>query len=1028
MTAPPPYLRSPVEIGRARDTLARANATPPAAAGTLALAATWAAFDDTYLRHLVPPPEVPRAFNTSFEGCPVHGRAFFTYGNYSWRFDPFTAPWKLTCPVGGEVYPSNDFAGFLAGRLQDRRLLTGPYADDGWGWQPPAGGHKHWFVAYYCHWLWRDHIIPATLALARAYLLTGEGRYAHKAGVLLARIAQDYPRMDHNRQSRYATEFAPTYTGKIINAIWETGTARDLAEAWDAVSLAVQADVNLGADAVALIERDLLREALAAIPQRRILGNYGMHQETAVYLALALGDPDQAAATVRDLLQGWPGMDGYQYEGISAVLANLFSAEGISYETAPGYASIASELLPTVIAPLRRLQALAPPSATPDALTAYLPRLAALVTWPSRLVCLGQWTPAIGDSGAAAAPAIIDVSRQALHAAYDATQHPDIAARLATLPSGDEANQRFADLFAETLPVLATNGQPAAPTSDVLTDYGLAILRSGVGVNATALTVHYGRANAGHAHADRLNLEFYGAGRKLIPDLGYPQFAADDKQAGAWDRNTGNHSLVVVDGQSQPSRNGGGLRLFARSSWLQAVSADAPAYPQAERYERTTLLIGDGERGPAYAVDLFHVYGGRRHDYRLHGPDLPYTTDGIAFEPERPGTLAGPEIPLGELWDDPPLEQPTRSRSFATYAGCGDSFLYGVQTAQPPRGPWQVRWGTDDGLRLHLPPTDATQIFLAWGDAPKRPGNPERVRYIIVRHEGATNTLESTFTAILEPVVGGSAIQSVERLQAGPPDQVALRVTHEDGSDVILAADNDYRLETPEFQLDGRLAVVRYDRAGAVRAAYLGGRSVQAPGVALQTAGPLRGTITSVAAGGQEVIVTLAHPTSTPAALAAELTGTVFAVGGNQQRALVVAADMVGNQSLRLQLDRPAMVGQLAIETVLGSAIATRTSLYPPFQGHTDIGRHLEGTWLLTDATIHRVATIQARHPAGHTLALTAPVGDRLPPGAVATLLAWHIGADVTVTPAAWWDAAGWEEGGAAAPDSGSPASRPHST
>src|SRR6185312_12076654 len=107
-----------------------------------------------------------------------------------------------------------------------------------------------------------------------AYLLTGKDGYAHKAGVLLARIAEDYPRMDHNRQSRYATEFVPSYTGKIVNAIWETGTARDLAEAWDAVSMAVPTDAALGADAVTLVERDLLHEALAAIPQRRILGNY----------------------------------------------------------------------------------------------------------------------------------------------------------------------------------------------------------------------------------------------------------------------------------------------------------------------------------------------------------------------------------------------------------------------------------------------------------------------------------------------------------------------------------------------------------------------------------------------------------------------------------------------------------------------------------------------------------------------------------------------------------------------------------
>lgn len=1003
VTAHPPLLRTAEEIARARDRLERLPAARVVAERTLALADRWVAFSDASLRAIVPPPEVPRAFNTSFEGCPIHGRALFAYGNYSWRFDPFAAPWKLTCPVGGETYPSNDFAAFLASGLHDRRLLTGPYADDGRGWQPPTGDHKHWFVAYYCHWLWQDHLIPATLALARAYLLTANEAYAHKAGVLLTRIAEDYPRMDINRQSRYAAEFVPSYTGKIVNAIWETGTARDLAEAWDAVNQVVLADAALGADAVALVERDLLREALAAIPQRRILGNYGMHQQTAAYLALALGDPDQAATTIRNLLLGWPGMDGFQYEGIPAVLANLFGAEGISYETAPGYASIPSNMLPALLEPLRRLQDLTAGPALPHVLAEQMTRLAALVTWPARLVCLGQWTPAIGDSGTAAAPSVTDVSREALRAVYEQTGDAAVAARLRAMAKDGAAFQQYGDLFAGELPDLAATTEPAPLESDVLTDYGLAILRSGAGRCATALTVHYGRANAGHAHADRLNLEFFGAGRKLIPDIGYPQFAADDKRANAWDRNTGNHTLVVVDGQAQPSRNGGDLLLFARSPWLQVVAANAPAYLHATHYQRTTLLVGDGASGPAYAVDLFHVRGGRRHDYRLHGPDLPLQAEDVAFGPELPGTLAGPDIPLELLWDDPALERPDRTRSFGTYAGCGDSFLYGIQMAQTPSDTWRLRWGADDGLRVHLPPSDAAQAFLAWGDVPRRPGNPERLHYLILRHDGASDTLESTFAAVLEPVVGVPAIQAVERLDSGGPGAVALRVTHGEGNDTILIADPEHVLQAAGFRLVGRLAVVRADRAGAPYAAYLSGRSLQGPGIAFTSTAPLRGTIGGVDAEGREVVIDLQEPPAAPDVVARGLTGTVFAVEGNHQCALILSADPVGAQALRLRLDRTALVGRLTIEVVHGATITTRTTLYPPFGGRDDIGRHLEGTWLAANRATCRLEAISIRPPQGHTLKLDASVDDAFVPNAVVTLLAWHVGAAVTLTPAVWW-------------------------
>ncbi len=1007
MTAHASRLRTPEEIGRARERLQMSPAARRVMVTILALATRWAAIDDATLRGMVPPPEAPRAFNTSFEGCPIHGRELFVHGNYSWRFDPFAAPWKLVCPVGGEVYPSNDFAAFLAGGLRDRRLLSGPYADDGWGWAPPAGKHKHWFVAYYCHWFWKDHLIPAVLSLGRAYLLTAAPRYAHKAGVLLTQIARDYPRMDHNRQSRYAAEYVPSYTGKIVNAIWETATARDLAEAWDAVSLAVAEDAALGPESVDLVERCLLREALLAIPQRRILGNYGMHQETALYLALALGDPEQAAATARDVLSGWPGMDGFQYEGVLAVLANLFSAEGISYETAPGYCSIPSELLPKLVLPLERLSALAGANAKDPAPADQTARLTALVQWPPRLVCLERWTPAIGDSGGAAPSAIVDVSAAALRAVYRQTHEPDLAARLRARGTGDDGFQQFEDLFAEPLPTgAAEQATPAASASDVLTDYGLAILRAGAGTTATALSFHYGRANAGHAHADRLNVEFFGGGRKLVSDLGYPQFAAEDKTANAWDRNTGNHALVVVDGRRQTSQNGGELLLFASSPWLQAVAANAPAYAyhQVDRYERTALLIGEGVHNPAYVVDVFRVHGGSRHDYRLHGPDLSCRAEGITFGDELPGTLAGSDIPLGRLWDDPALEEPDRTRSFGSYEGSGDSFLYGIQQAQPALEPWQVCWGDGAGLAVHVVPSDYTQAFLAWGDVPRRPGNPARFRYLVLRREGAA-PLSSTFATVLEPLVGGPVIRTVNRLDTGKEGQLALRITHSGGSDVVLATDPGVPLEVAGLMLAGRLAVVRFDAAGAVHAAYLCGQSLRVPGVALQAHGPLRGVISGMDRAGQQLEITLAGVVRVTDALPAQLAGTVVSIAGNHQQALVRSAVRIGERTVRLMLDRGAPVGQLAVDAVTGTTVTTRTTLYPAFRGRDDIGRYLEGAWLQADGITRRVRLARMRPPQGHTLELDAALD--CSSGTTATLLAWDHGAEVRLEPAVWWSGVG---------------------
>ena len=102
--------------------------------------ARWTKMPDQSLLRMIPPPQVPRAFNSSFDGCPVHGTDLFKFGNYSWIMDPFKRPWKLKCPVGGEEYPSNDFQAFLDSGLQDRSLLTGDNPDDGWGWKRPGRG------------------------------------------------------------------------------------------------------------------------------------------------------------------------------------------------------------------------------------------------------------------------------------------------------------------------------------------------------------------------------------------------------------------------------------------------------------------------------------------------------------------------------------------------------------------------------------------------------------------------------------------------------------------------------------------------------------------------------------------------------------------------------------------------------------------------------------------------------------------------------------------------------------------------
>src|SRR5256885_6521657 len=88
----------------------------------------------------------------------------------------------------------------------------------------------------------------AVQALGRAYLLTGDRKYAHKALVLLHRFAGVYPEMDYEPQSRYGTmmrAMGQRYPGKLVYNTWETDLITYLCEAYDACWDTIDGDEQL---------------------------------------------------------------------------------------------------------------------------------------------------------------------------------------------------------------------------------------------------------------------------------------------------------------------------------------------------------------------------------------------------------------------------------------------------------------------------------------------------------------------------------------------------------------------------------------------------------------------------------------------------------------------------------------------------------------------------------------------------------------------------------------------------------------
>ncbi len=180
---------------------------------------------------------------------------------YEWIADALGRPWKMQCPRCQEFFPKNDFEKFYRSGLNvqgifeparaDRSLLFNVEhpnvgdplhsfgVDDGEGY---VAGEQRWrFIgAYLIYGQWKQAIVNGIRQLAAAYLVSGEPAYAHKAGVLLDRVADLYPTFDFGKEGvMYEGPPSAGYVSTWHDACVEV---HDLALAYDAIFEAISRD------------------------------------------------------------------------------------------------------------------------------------------------------------------------------------------------------------------------------------------------------------------------------------------------------------------------------------------------------------------------------------------------------------------------------------------------------------------------------------------------------------------------------------------------------------------------------------------------------------------------------------------------------------------------------------------------------------------------------------------------------------------------------------------------------------------
>ncbi|MCX6954541.1 MAG: heparinase II/III family protein [Verrucomicrobia bacterium] len=833
-------------------------------------------------------------------GCLVCGDKISAHGNYPYQPDCEQETWKLTCPSCKSVFPTNDFGRFYRSGLDehgvfdpakaDRTLLFNTEhpdpadplhkfgVDDGLGYID-AKGRAHRFIGYYAwkHWTW---LYDGTRALAEAFVLTGDRGYAHKAAVLLDRIADLYPSLDwkpYGDLGWYHSD-GGRRRGKIEGAIWETFVVTKLAEAYDAILSGTVGDAALDAFLagqarryrlpgrkgtrdlfVENVDTGLLRCAYHAVLAGQIAGNEGMHQLTVATCALAL---NTAPETTRWLDWLFAPKGG----AIPGLLLERFDRDGLSDEGAPSYAALWGRSFADVALRIGDY----PGYERRDAFTKF-PAFRSIFDATLRMAVLDRAVPNLGDSGVTGSVSAAPMTAEFIALGYRLTRDPGLAGA-AWRANGSTAKGLGRDIFAADPEALGREIERVAATAasrtrppggELMTGFGLALLESGQGPDGVGLAVNYGRT-LNHAHLDQLNFDLFAHGHWLAPDHGYPEFATSWPQRDAWTINTLSHNTVFVDGAAQGRNWGGKVRLHARMPGLAVVQLEAKsAYPQVQDYTRTLLLIDApaGASGGAYVVDLFHVQGGRDHVYSFHGPPGEVATTGVELVAQASGTYAGAKVPFAAPAGKFPL---------------GYSYLYNVKKAQRPAGPVTIDWKMSAGrrglqpsdgvhLRLHvLAPCD--DLALAQGDPPQnKPGNPRRLDYVLLHRAGPE--LESTFISVLEPYRDRPTVKSVSRLAAEGARAVALRVELADGTvdRILFNPSGDAPLKVDGgVSLTGELGYVRESAGKPATATLVHGRELTHPSGRLTSAGEITGRVVAMnreLAGGGWLIVDAVLPT-----------------------------------------------------------------------------------------------------------------------------------------------------------------------
>jgi hypothetical protein len=501
------------------------------------------------------------------------------------------------------------------------------------------------------------------------------------------------------------------------------------------------------------------------------------------------------------------------------------------------------------------------------------------------------------------------------------------------------------------------------PESEHHPGWGLSILRRGTGDAKLAALLSTGSSVDGHTHVDHLNLAFFARGHEQVTDIGYA-VSGDKIQNTWWRGSAASHNTVIVDGRNQTRSHRGQLVAWADTPHVTlAQHRDPGPYPHLKDYRRTIVLVGDGgDHAPGYLLDVFHVVGGRMHDYLLHAqapsdesPEAVFSTAGL---------------------DITPLDAPRKALELTPDARAGEGYEHiRIAASGSTAGTYEARWQTQSHprsvLRCIRLPMEEEQVFVGRAPGYRRDkagihNSTRQLTKLICRREAAAD-LASAFVSVIEAHGDVPAIRKARRLEVTGNvgnHPVAVEITTTRGVDVILVARAPGHMTVPAWQIDtdARIAAVSLSQTGHPLAMTL------VEGTSLR-AGDRRISCEQAAVSGHVI----GHPdglATTPfrevnAGILTDIPAEQLRVGqrlyvdhGGHGHSTYTVTELkaVAPDRPQLTLDRSCRerIGQLAGITEQGRVLVPDTGL-PPTNPDTGSCRRFAGMWIRTAGQWHRL-------------------------------------------------------------------------